>query len=27
MSFNAKDASPATIELINEMEAKAQQEK
>jgi hypothetical protein len=27
MSFNAKDASPADIELINEMEAKAQQEK
>ena len=27
MSFNAKDASPADIELINEMEAKAQQDK
>jgi hypothetical protein len=27
MSFNAKDASPATIELINEMEARAQQDK
>lgn len=27
MSFNAKDASPADIELINEMEARAQQDK
>jgi hypothetical protein len=27
MSFNAKEASPADIELINEMEARAQQEK
>jgi len=26
MSFNAKDASPADIELINEMEARAQEE-
>jgi hypothetical protein len=27
MSFNAREASPADIELINEMEARAQQEK
>ena len=27
MAFNARDASPADIELINEMEARAQQEK